>query len=137
VAATPEIRTEIWKKLVLNSATLPTSALTGLTAGALGLRDDVMLELVDDIARESTAVARAQGYDIDPKERVDSINGLLERAGLGKASMLQDVEAGRRTEIDVINGAVARAAGEHGVPAPLNRAMFSLVKGYERAHGLT
>ena len=50
--------------------------------------------------------------------------------------MLQDVEAGRRTEIDVINGAVVKAAQDHGVVAPLNSAMVALVKGYERGHGL-
>jgi 2-dehydropantoate 2-reductase len=48
--------------------------------------------------------------------------------------MLQDVEAGRRTEIDVINGAVVRAAGEHGVDTPLNRTLVAMVKAYERAH---
>jgi 2-dehydropantoate 2-reductase len=46
--------------------------------------------------------------------------------------MLQDVEAGRRTEIDVINGAIIRSAERHGIDAPMNRAMFALVKGLER-----
>jgi 2-dehydropantoate 2-reductase len=136
VSATPAIRTEIWKKLVLNSATLPTSALTGLSAGALGDPEEPTIELVDALARESTAVARAQGYEIDPHERVEAIRSLLVRAGPGKASMLQDFEAGRRTEIDVINGAVARAAEAHGVDAPLNAAMVRLVKGWERARGI-
>jgi 2-dehydropantoate 2-reductase len=48
--------------------------------------------------------------------------------------MLQDFEAGRQTEIDVINGAVVRAAERHGVDAPLNRTMVAMIKAYERAH---
>lgn len=126
---------EIWKKLLLNAATLPTSALTGMTAGELG-GDEHMRELVAEVAREATAVATALGYPIDADERVDAILALLGRAGPAKSSMLQDFEAGRRTEIDVINGAVVRAADEQGVAAPLNRALFRLVKGAEAQRGL-
>jgi 2-dehydropantoate 2-reductase len=50
--------------------------------------------------------------------------------------MTQDVEAGRRTEIDVINGAIVREAEARGLDAPLNRALVALVKGYEAANGL-
>jgi 2-dehydropantoate 2-reductase len=132
--ATP-IRPEIWKKLILNAATLPTAALTGMHAGAL-TADPGMNALVSDTAREAVVVARALGYDIDEQERVDYIHGLLERAGPTRGSMLQDFEAGRRTEIEVINGAVVRAADEHAVPVPLNRAFVQLVKGWESVRGL-
>jgi 2-dehydropantoate 2-reductase len=130
-----QVRPEIWKKLVLNAATLPTAALAGMNAGAL-TEDPEMHELVSETAREAVAVARALGYDIDPEERVDSIHALLERAAATKGSMLQDFEAGRRTEIDVINGAVVRAAAESGVDVPLNRALVALVKGWEAMRGL-
>jgi len=126
---------EIWKKLILNAATLPTAALTGMNAGALTAHE-LMRELVSETAREAVAAARALGYDIDEAERVAYIHQLLERAGPTRGSMLQDFEAGRRTEIDVINGAVVRAADETGVPAPLNRAFVALVKGWESLRGL-
>ena len=129
------IRPEIWKKLILNAATLPTAALAGMSAGALTEQPD-MHELVSATAREATAVARALGYDIDAEERVRYIHGLLERAGAGRASMLQDFDAGRRTEVDVINGAVVKAGDEHGVPVPLNRAFLQLVRGWESIRGL-
>lgn len=132
--ATP-IRPEIWKKLILNAATLPTAALTGMNAGALTAHP-LMHDLVTDTAREAVAVARALGYDIDEEERVGTIHQLLERAGPTRGSMLQDFEAGRRTEIDVINGAVVRAAEETGLAAPLNRAFVALVKGWESMRGL-
>jgi 2-dehydropantoate 2-reductase len=50
--------------------------------------------------------------------------------------MLQDVEAGRRTEIDTLNGAIVRHADAQGIDVPVNRAVTSLVRGWERAHGL-
>ncbi len=135
VEVTPGIRSEVWKKVVLNSATLPTAALTRLTAGALGAHAR-MSRLVAGLARESSVVGRAAGFDVDPEERVSAIAGILDGAGDGKASMLQDVEAGRRTEIDVINGAVVQLAELHGVEVPLNRAMAALIAGYEQAQGL-
>jgi 2-dehydropantoate 2-reductase len=129
------VRPEIWKKLILNAATLPTAALTGMHAGALTAQPD-MHALVTETAREAVAVARALGYDIDEQERVDAIHGLLTRAGPARASMLQDFEAGRRTEIDVVNGAVVKAADEQGVAVPLNRAFVQLVRGWESVRGL-
>jgi 2-dehydropantoate 2-reductase len=133
--ARSDIRTEIWKKLVLNSSALPTSALTRSTAGNLAQRGE-MHELIDGLIAETVAVGRAQGLDIDESERLEAVHGVLAGAGRGKASMLQDIEGGRRTEIDVINGAVVRVAREVGVDVPLNRAMVALIKGYEVANGL-
>jgi 2-dehydropantoate 2-reductase len=129
------VRPEIWKKLILNAATLPAAALTGMHAGALTACGETHA-LVTDVANEAVTVARALGYDIDPSERTGAIHALLEKAGPSKASMLQDFEAGRRTEIDVINGAVVKAADETGIDAPLNRALVQLVKGWESLRGL-
>ena len=129
------VRPEIWKKLILNAATLPSAALTGMHAGALGECEDTCA-LVSDTTREAVAVAQGLGYEIDYEERIDTILALLEKAGPSKASMLQDVEAGRRTEIDVINGAVVKAADELGVAVPINRALMQLIKGWEALRGL-
>jgi 2-dehydropantoate 2-reductase len=131
---TGDARTEVWKKLVLNCATLPTAALTRLTAGAVG--DSDVLETAHALAREATTVARALGYDIDPDERIATVTANLRNGGSGKASMLQDIEAGRKTEIGVISGAVAAAAAAHGVEVPLTRAMLNLVRGLEQGAGL-
>jgi 2-dehydropantoate 2-reductase len=124
------IRTEIWKKLVLNAATLPTSALTRLPAAGL-LASVPMDALVEKVAREAVAVAQASGYAIDPAERVREIRRVLAAAGEGRSSMLQDVERGARTEVDVLTGAVVRAAEERGVEVPANRILLALVRGYE------
>ena len=133
VTATPAVRAAIWEKLVMTSATLPTAALTGFTSGALGDHEP-MLDLVDGIAMETVETARAAGYEVESAKQLENIR--LALVGEGKASMLQDVESGRQTEIDVINGAVLREAEARHVDAPLNRAMVALIKGWERAHGL-
>ena len=135
VTTPPSIKTEIWKKLCLNASALPTSALTGLTAGALAAHPG-MMDVVDGLVRETAAVGRAQGFEIDEQERLESVHATLAAAGDGKASMLQDIEAGRRTEIDVINNAVVRMAGEHDLAAPLNATMVDLIAGLETARGL-
>jgi 2-dehydropantoate 2-reductase len=129
------IQTEIWKKLVLNSSALPTSAITRSTAGTL-TSSHAMRQLVDGLIHETVAVGRARGFDIDEEERREAVHATLTAAGPGKASMLQDIEANRRTEIDVINGAVVRVADELGLDVPLNRAMQALIVGYENANGL-
>ena len=126
------VRTEIWKKLVLNAATLPTAALTGLTAGALGDTPE-MAPIIEGLANEATAVAQSLGLVVDPEERIQRIRATLEGAGSGKPSMLQDVEARRKTEIEVINSAVVRAGASTGVPTPLNTLMTGMIVGLEKS----
>ena len=128
----PAVRLEIWRKLVLNAAALPVSALTGLRAGELA-ESGPTLELVDAVAAEAVAVARALGHPIELAERIERIHATLAGAGKGKPSMLQDAEARRPTEIDVINGAVVRYGEAKGVDVRANRALVALVKGLERS----
>lgn len=128
----PQVRTEIWKKVILNAATLPTAALTGLPAGDLAAEPE-MRALIDGAAAEACAVARAMGLDVEVVERITRIHEILDGAGRGKASMLQDVLARRKTELEVINEAVVRAGDEHGVEVPLNRALVALIRGLERS----
>ena len=130
--STAEVKTEIWKKLILNAATLPTAALTTLRAGELGQPGE-MLDLVDAVTAEAVTVARALGYKIELEERFERIHAVLAGAGAGKPSMLQDVEGRRKTEIEVVNGAVVKAAQELGVDVPLNRACVALIHGLERS----
>jgi len=130
VTATRTARDEIWKKLVLNAATLPVAALTGLCAGDIAAAEGP-LALADDLAREAVSVGKARGLNIDLAERLDRIHAVLAAAGKGKPSMLQDVLARRKTEIEVINGAIAAAGHHEGLAVPLNQAMVSLIHGLE------
>jgi 2-dehydropantoate 2-reductase len=122
----PRILDEVWKKLALNCCTLPTSALMRFFAHELvgyPTAKDAMALILGEVV----AVARARGIALDYDERWAAITGLLEKAIGGKASMLQDVEAGRQTEIEVINGAVAKAGREAGVATPVNDMMVAMV----------
>jgi 2-dehydropantoate 2-reductase len=131
-SATGDIRTQIWNKLVLNAATLPVAATTGLRAAEM-LDSQEVATLVEALADEALSVASKMGLNVDPIERQAKIKAVLAGAGMGKPSMLQDIEARRKTEIEVVNGAVVRTAAECGADVPLNVAMCALVHGIERS----
>ena len=127
--AVADARGPQWRKLIFNAATNPVGALTGLTHGRV-CEDPALRRLVSGLVDEGKAVAAAQGIvlDADPEELIDHA-AKPEVAYDHKASMLQDVEARRETEIDYLNGGIARFGREHGVPTPLNEAILALVKG--------
>ena len=126
-APSQRILDEIWRKLALNVCTLPTSALLRFQAHEL-IQHEGTMALMEGLLDEVIAVAGAQGIDLDRAERWRAITGLLEKAVGARASMLQDVEARRQTEIDVVNGAIVEAGKRHSVPTPLNDAMVWMVK---------
>src|SRR3954454_25085466 len=120
-----------WRKVIFNAATNPVGALTGLTHGRV-CEQPVLRRLVSALVDQGKAEAAAQRIelDADPEELIDHA-ARREVAYDHKASMLQDVEAGRPTEIDYLNGGIARCGREGGVPTPLNAAIQALVKGVE------
>jgi 2-dehydropantoate 2-reductase len=120
-----------WRKVIFNAATNPIGALTGLTHGRV-CEDAALRKLVSGLVDEGKAVAAAQGIvlDADPEELIDHA-ARPDVAYDHRASMLQDVEARRETEIDYLNGGIVRFGRELGVPTPLNEAILALVKGLE------
>jgi 2-dehydropantoate 2-reductase len=130
-AAVPDARGPQWRKLIFNAATNPLGALTRLTHGRVCERPDLRA-LVTNLVDEGKAVATAQGIelDADPEALIDHA-ARKDVAYDHKASMLQDVEAQRQTEIDFLNGGIVRFGREQGVPTPLNAAIWALVKGLE------
>ena len=120
-----------WRKLIFNAATNPIGALTGLTHGRV-CEDPALRRLVSALVDEGKAVAEAQGIelDADPEELIDYA-ARPDVAYDHRASMLQDVEARRPTEIDFLNGGIVRFGREHAVPTRLNEAVVSLIKGLE------
>jgi 2-dehydropantoate 2-reductase len=122
-----------WRKVIFNASTNPIGALTGLTHGRVCERPDLRA-LVSGLVDEGKAVASAQGIvlDADPEELIDHA-ARPEVAYGHKASMLQDVEARRTTEVDYLNGGIVRFGREHGVPTPLHDAIWALVKGVEQS----
>jgi 2-dehydropantoate 2-reductase len=131
--AVADARGPQWRKVIFNAATNPVGALTGLTHGRV-CEDPPLRRLVSGLVDEGKAVATAQGItlDADPEELIDHA-ARPDVAYDHKASMLQDVEARRQTEIDYLNGGIARFGREHSVPTPLNDAILALVKGLEQS----
>ncbi len=131
--ALPDLRPAQWSKLVFNATVNSVAALTGLPhdphfAAEEGPSD--LGHLVHDLVDEGKAVAAAAGIELhdDPWQ----MNVLATQRGSAHyPSMLEDVEAQRHTEVDLITGALVREAERHGVPVPLHTAMYSLVKGKE------
>ena len=131
--AVTDARGPQWRKLIFNAATNPIGALTGLTHGRV-CENPALRALVTALVDEGKAVASAQAIrlDEDPEELIDYA-ARPDVAYDHKASMLQDVDARRQTEIDFLNGGVARFGRSHGVPTPLNDAVTALIKGVERS----
>jgi 2-dehydropantoate 2-reductase len=129
--AVPDARGPQWSKVIFNAATNPLGALTRLTHGRVCERPDLRA-LVTGLVDEGKAVAAAQGIELDDDpERLIDHAARKDVAYDHKASMLQDVEARRSTEVDYLNGGIARFGRDHGVPTPLNEAVWALVRGLE------
>jgi 2-dehydropantoate 2-reductase len=145
---TKNIRGQVWSKLLVNSAFSGLGAISGF------LYRDV---LGDPDGREAALAVWREGYDVgmaqnleledvlgvpaeslvvrspaDRKRADEALEVAMEQAGATKASMLQDLERGLKTEVDVINGAVVRKGREHGVETPLNARVVELVHAMER-----
>jgi 2-dehydropantoate 2-reductase len=129
--AVADARGAQWRKVIFNAATNPVGALTGLTHGRV-CEDPALRRLVSGVVDEGKAVCAAQGIelDADPEALID--HAARPDVAYGhKASMLQDVEAQRPTEVDWLNGGISRFGRELGVPTPLNDAIWALVRGLE------
>lgn len=127
VEPTDEMDVHLWKKLSVNAAINPVTALTGLRNGeAVERAEDVMRSA----AHEVEAVAAKRGVKLEgaPERAVE----VAEATADNVSSTLQDVRAGRRTEIDALNGYVVDLAEETGVQAPVNRTLVSLVRAIGR-----
>jgi 2-dehydropantoate 2-reductase len=129
--AVADARPAQWRKVIFNAATNPVGALTGLTHGRVCERPDLR-QLVTGLVDEGKAVADAQGIvlDADPEVLIDHA-ARPDVAYDHKASMLQDIEARRSTEVDFLNGGIARFGRDLGVATPLNDTITALIKGVE------
>ena len=132
-SAVSDARGPQWRKVIFNAATNPLGALTGLTHGRV-CEQPALRRLVSQLVDEGKAVAAAQGIvlDADPEELIDYA-ARPDVAYGHKASMLQDVEARRQTEVDYLNGGIAEFGRSLGVPTPTHESIWALVKGVEAA----
>lgn len=126
---TEQIISMVWRKSVMNACMNPVCAVTGLTMSRV-MSDPIVFQIVDSLVKECINVARANeinlGWDFYPYAME-----YMGSAGDHKPSMLMDIEANRRTEIDFINGKFVEYGARTGIETPYNNTLRALVKGLE------
>jgi 2-dehydropantoate 2-reductase len=124
----PDIRTYVWRKLAINAVINPLSALLGVANGdLLGLRDTGRA-----LVEELVPVAHREGQPIEVEETWTKVRASMRQTARNTSSMLQDVRAGRRTEIEWINGAIVRRAERHALAVPRHRQLVEMVRFLEQ-----
>ena len=132
----PDVDRVIWAKVSFNCAMNSLCALLGTTPGPV--LDSVELrDLAIATAMESCDVAAAIGIEADRDGLLETLELVQREHRHHKPSMLVDFLAGRRTEIESLNGAVAALGGVHGVPTPRIQTLLALVRAHESQYGRT
>lgn len=126
----PDIQRDVWHKLILNCVVNPITAMIGRRVG--GIADPQLDELKQLVIDECLAVAAAEGiaFDIDFQREIRELYAKSQNI----VSMRQDLDRGRPTEIDYMNGAVARLGAKHGIDCPVNAALTEIIKAMEARH---
>ncbi len=126
---TEQITDKVWRKTVMNSCMNAICAVTGKTMIEI-IIDPILFNLVDALIKEGVAVARANEFSLGSDFYPYCVN-YIKNAGNHKPSMLQDIEAGRRTEVDYINGKIVEYGAQAGMATPYNTMIHGLVKALE------
>jgi len=120
-------RIALWEKVILNAAVNTVSALTRLENGEMLVNPDT-LGLIDGIVREGVEVARLSGFKLENQSMRGLVMSVLEKTSKNRTSMLQDVENGRRTEIDAIVGTLVEAGRKNGISLPRLETVYALIR---------
>ncbi len=124
---TPRFKEEMWRKLVFNCVVNPLTAMAGMEVGWIA--DERLSRLKQLVIDECLAVARADGVAFDG-DFLHIVNDEY-RGNHNTSSMLQDLQRGRRTEIEFLNGGVARLGERYGIDCPTNRALAAIIRQLE------
>ena len=128
---TPTIQRDLWAKMLYNCCLNPLGAVLGVKYGRLGESESTR-QIMDAIADEVFAVMRAAGFETHWSDAAgflrDFYAQMLPATQAHSSSMLQDLIAGRRTEIDAMSGAVVKLGSQHGLATPYNQAMRDLIR---------
>lgn len=128
---TAAITERLWGKVVANAAINPLTALWRVTNGEL-LASAERRALLAALATEAAAVARGLGYSLPFADPVAHVEQVCRATAANRSSMLQDVTAGRPTEIDSINGVLIAEGARLGVPMPVNEVVWRLMRAMTR-----
>jgi 2-dehydropantoate 2-reductase len=128
--ATVDVRRRLWEKLAINAAINPVTALARVENGALA-PPGALADLARRAGAEAARVARADGVELPTATVTDAVDAVVGETARNRSSMHQDVAAGRRTEVEAINGYVIDRAEAAEVSVPVNRTLAALVRGWE------
>ena len=128
--AVQDILTAQWEKLICNVAYSAPCALTGLTVGE-AMQDGALGPVTRDAATEAYEVARALDIPLSFDDPIAYVRAFAERMPDAKPSVLLDIESGKKTEVDVINGSIPKQAARVGLSAPVNATLTRLVQAME------
>jgi len=131
---TGDIQKVVWSKVLINVGINAIGALTHLRNGDLLARPHLK-DLMRSAVNEGLNVADKLGLNFREEDIVEKTFKVAKATSLNKNSMLQDLEKGRRTEIDFINGAIEKTGKTIGVPTPVNSTLTALLKGLESRIG--
>lgn len=126
----PNILGDLWSKVLVNVGINPFTALTGLRNGEL-MDHPPLMEAMRLAVEEVVEVTEAIGVEITLEDPVSRVYEVAKATASNRSSMLQDIEKGRKTEIDALNGAVVKIGESVGVETPVNRVLTAAVKGLE------
>ncbi len=124
----PDIEGRLWGKAVANAAINPLTALWRVPNGQV-CATEARCALLTVLAGEAVAVAQAKGVVLPFADPIAYVKEVCQRTAANRSSMLQDVERGRQTEIDSINGVIVAEGQRLGVPVPVNEVVWRLVRG--------
>jgi 2-dehydropantoate 2-reductase len=122
-----DIEADLWTKLITNVGLNAISAVANATYGSIAAVPETR-GTVHQLVDECVAVARAGGVPLPAMDYGDMVVRFAEKVGAVYSSTAQDLERGKRTEIDALNGFVVRRGSELGVPTPVNQSLVALVK---------
>ena len=130
-ALEPDIELKIWKKLVVNCCLNTMCAIVNQNVGQV-VADPSVWTFRDGVVDEIVAAARLKNVPMAADEARAFLRSVADEARTHEPSMLIDIRNGRKTEIDCLNGAVLRICEQHGLAAPRNQALYTIIRAIER-----
>jgi 2-dehydropantoate 2-reductase len=128
-----DISFRIWSKAIVNAAINPLTAICRVRNGKIVEVEEIW-EIAQAVIREGAMVMKKMG--MPEVDFVEIVKEVALKTSQNRSSMLQDIENGKRTEIDFINGEIVKKAKEFGLESPVNELLVKLVKGVEKAYGI-
>ena len=119
----------MWLKYMLNVSSNQTTALLGYTFGQM-LNNERCMSFVKNVMKEVQTIAKAEGVKNTETMVDEALLSLNKMCPEGKTSMLQDVEAGRKTEVDIFAGVMIKLGKKHNIDVPYNKVLKELIEIY-------